>query len=387
MQWAGSHEKVVDKVVVDIFNTVSSLMEVDSKSQVVTVSVFARTIWTDRRLAYNKSCLPEVPQYVFFPGSPQDTLWTPSVYVSNLIDNPQFLSGVWFVSPGGEVWYSRKEKWRISCEMNFEKMPYDMTLCLVRFRTFADTFKHVELRVQANKQGMARAKEKTIGGAVDWTMEDLASGEGEPKAYEIHGSAALDMFIKIQRGPQYLVDNVIFPVVFLVAIAYFSFWLTRAAVPARVAIIIICYLSILNKQSSVLQTLPRLSGPIWLLKFMQVSISFVFVAVAEFIVANVLGRAEGRINKAKAALAYEASQPKSPPPEPNGAEVTIEVPCAASIKQQLRKKGMGRLDSLMITSDGRQWLHDEYCDVFMRYAFPIAYSVAIGALYAELGKK
>ena len=53
-------------------------------------------------------------------------------------------------------------------------------------------------------------------------------------------SPVLDLFFELHRQPGHHMRSSIEPVVLIVVFAYLSFWITRAAVPARVAIVVIC---------------------------------------------------------------------------------------------------------------------------------------------------
>lgn len=85
----------------------------------------------------------------------------------------------------------------------------------------------------------------------------------------------------LARRPTYYVSYVVFPIVIVTIITWASFFISRAAVPARVAMVIIAFLSLTGSINSILATLPRLSGPVWLLELAQISQVHVFIACVE----------------------------------------------------------------------------------------------------------
>merc|ERR1712157_631702 len=79
-------------------------------------------------------------------------------------------------------------------------------------------------------------------------------------------------------------------------LAWASFFISRAAVPARVTMASVSFLTITNFIGGQLKTLPSLgSGEVWLLQFMQTSQIFTFYSLLEYIICNYLYRVKRRI--------------------------------------------------------------------------------------------
>merc|ERR1712046_249683 len=102
----------------------------------------------------------------------------------------------------------------------------------------------------------------------------------------------------LKRKPEWLLNSVVVPSVLIVAIAYCSFFIARAAVPARVGMTVTCFLTLQNMSSSIRAGMPPISESVRLLNFVSWSQFFVFYAIAEYCVANWLMRLEKRIEKA-----------------------------------------------------------------------------------------
>merc|ERR1712176_524471 len=64
---------------------------------------------------------------------------------------------------------------------------------------------------------------------------------------------------------------------------------------------LICFLAISAQFTSVLASIPRLDGSIWLINYLMISQGFVFYSILEFAVVNFFSRIETRIEKARGA--------------------------------------------------------------------------------------
>ena len=135
------------------------------------------------------------------------------------------------------------------------------------------------------------------GGAVGWTTTYLNGSVVVASATTTASFSSLDFEVHLTRDPGYYTSNVIPPMVLVVTIAWMSFFISRTAVPARVALTIISFLTLAGQLSSLTSTLPASGSSVWLLDLFQVSFLFVFVSIVEYTLANVLMRVEARVGK------------------------------------------------------------------------------------------
>ena len=90
---------------------------------------------------------------------------------------------------------------------------------------------------------------------------------------------------------QYVISSsIIFAIV-----AWSSFFISRAAAPARVSLGIILFLVISSQTNSQLAALPKGTSGVWLLDFLTTTKIFVFYALLEYTMCNFLMRIEARI--------------------------------------------------------------------------------------------
>ena len=163
---------------------VNSLIWVYQSRQEFTLYTWERVVWYDRRLQYNRSCLIDgaASNYLDFAGTPASSgLWTPELYVENLLDEEQ-LATSWWLRDDGQVWWSRKVIWRLRCAMDFHDMPYDTQKCSIRVADFRHNGNRVRLTFY---EPAMRPTCGDLGGDVEWRM---VNGFGSRPSHEQHGA-------------------------------------------------------------------------------------------------------------------------------------------------------------------------------------------------------
>ena len=210
--------------------------------------------------------------------------------------------------------------------------------------------------------------------------------------------------------------------ILFVMLAWCSFFIARAAAPARVAMGIILYLVINNQMNSQLGLLPIGSSGVWILNFMTVSRMFVFYAIIEYALCNFLMRIEARIEKARvAALKRREDGPSSTRtstqapevaasttskggsrlavfgwhvglrPAPQLASVavggvSVEVaPGEVSLRDEVAQaaSSVTRWIPWLVTPEGVLRVRDQHVEVFTRWGFPLAYGLSLIVFYAS----
>lgn len=80
------------------------------------------------------------------------------------------------------------------------------------------------------------------------------------------------------------------PSIFVVLLSWMSFWLNVGAVPGRISLGVLTVLTMVTQSSGVNASLPRVSYTKAIDVWMATCLFFVFAALLEFAVANVLSR-------------------------------------------------------------------------------------------------
>ena len=140
-------------------------------------------------------------------------------------------------------------------------------------------------------------------------------------------------------------------------------------------------LSIIGLHNAVLSTIPKLSGRVWLLEHLQISIFFVFTAIIEFTIVNYLQRVQLRVERAQAEAKRQAATCTS---ASKGA--TDDAPVAEVQLQEVSRRVM-KIDRKLLNRSAQMPLRDEHLDIFMRYAYPIAFGIFLIWSHLQLPKQ
>lgn len=383
---------------VETATEIVSVVHVDAVRQAVTLALWAWTAWSDPRLTWNSSC---TGKYVYekdwrgaghilkFQGSPVGRVWDPQIYVENALTKPVLAQENWYLSSEGRVSTARKEQWTLMCAMDYTMMPYDTQSCFMRLNSWAETADSV-LLLPMDGVGIAYHPER-LPGDVAWTIKE-PTGNRSNTFVSDYDYMVLDFFYLLERHADPYMNAELVPIVMLVALVYLSFWISRAAVPARVAIVVVSYLALENKLGSIAKLLPKVDGAVWLIDFCTCARSFVLVATIEFAIVNYLYRAEARIGKAREALHKKVEEEQKAvvvvvdesDEQGDTADVSMGAQSSTGLRRKLAQQ-VGRIDRLFLSWDGRSmWLNDQRVETFFRIVYPLAYIVALLVLYARV---
>ena len=306
-----------------------ALVEVDAPSQTFTIDVMMRLIWNDPRMQFNSSCFqPDLFGGANFAISEAENMWSPNIFPDNLISSTILTqkAGVWIRSDG-RVWWARQMRWVLSCSMDFAHFPFDTQYCRARLSDFVNDASSVaplapdgtEFVAGIDSVVLPSCHKRERGGTLEWVLSSLESSTPGSVSEAVVNTAVLDVNFRLTRRPDYWVLYVVTPLVLLVLLCYFSFFLSRAAPPARAAIPTISFLAIVGMMSSVLRSLPRPTGDVWLLQLFNISAYFVVASAVEYAAVAMLFRAEIRITRA-----LNDVESKKDDEDVEGAEAKIE---------------------------------------------------------------
>ena len=234
----------------------------DTRAQLMTVDVEIDMLWVDPRLAFNGSCASELAAPIAFgdrlPGAWMPSifeephaagLWTPRFAIDNLFPSgsyPGFYSRehIMRVESHGIVWYSLRVSADVKCAMDFSKMPWDTQKCPIRITALEGVDRvhmHLVPDPELDKQVYQAQETRDAMSSVEWQCRNLTqsanntSGTNFEDRNYFEDRSFLELEITLQRNDRYWRIHVIIPTILLLAISWASFFIARAAVPARVA--------------------------------------------------------------------------------------------------------------------------------------------------------
>ena len=311
--------------------------------------------------------------------------------------------------PSGRVEWSRKVRFDSSCRMNFTNLPYDQQNCLLSVGLYASDKRYVNLTWISGASVEPVQSWSTSITKPEWKILDAIPYD-ETEFFQGRNWSYVRVRLILKRNSEYYEQYVIAPTILFVVIAWSSFFIARAAAPARVAMSIILFLVINGQVNGQLATLPRGESGVWLLDFMSMSQRFVFYAILEYGMCNFLMRIEMRIEKAKvAAIKCRADE------KPEGeATADIELTSTASKKataisvtsvrvearrnifiRTLRKvdepggaqslqaeiartaSSVTQVFPFLVSSEGGLRFRDQHLDIWSRWLFPLAYIIVL----------
>ena len=240
------------------------------------------TILRRQRSPFSTAKVPFLPAVV---ASPVGLLWTPHTIVDDLVpsgEHPSFTSHFekFEVASDGTVSWEHQADYKVKCAMDFRDMPYDV--------------QHMRLLSVQSTLGVELVP--PIGFDMETLYNDpqlllaMSSAEWEcTKISEVRGVDLglreefpyIDLHFTLRRKPGWYSSHVVVPTIVLIVISWSSFFISQAAVPARVALGIICYLTLNNLASSVAQQLPKTDGYVRLTSLLDTSKFFVLYTIVE----------------------------------------------------------------------------------------------------------
>ena len=140
--------------------------------------------------------------------------------------------------------------------------------------------------------------------------------------------SCLEIQFILTRDVGYFIIQVYLPSLLVVILSWVSFWINVEASPARVSIGLLTVLTTTTQSTSINASMPRVSYVKAIDVWMSVCLVFVFAALLEYALVNVLVRRRGirilhSIPRPQFALPGFPLQPTQPPP-PSEPEVNIE---------------------------------------------------------------
>ena len=318
------------------------LGEFNTITQMMTIDVEMTMSWFDSRTAFNASCASELaPPYAFgtqlqgswMPAifdSPHDAgLWFPRFAIDNLFpgSRPGFYprGHMLQIASTGFVWYSFRASVDVKCPMHFARMPLDEQTCSLRMMALEGVDR---VNISTDRVNISFKEKLDEMSSAEWECQSLTQEAGvyHDSSGRFQNKSFTDLKIVLKRENRYWVQTVIVPTILLLAISWASFFISRAAVPARVAMCalpshttrtahdtytppfltprsLICYLTLTNLAGQVNASIPKVSYPVKLIDSIQFSRWCVFFSIIEYALANWLMRIEGRIEKAAAKVA------------------------------------------------------------------------------------
>ncbi|XP_033743547.1 glycine receptor subunit alpha-2-like [Pecten maximus] len=274
---------------------VDSFDSINEANMDFTVSIFIHLMWQDLRfLTWLR--LTDNNSYIEADSKRLANLWVPDLYFPN--EKKAFFHNVFMpnkmlrIFGDGKVSYTARLSLTLSCPMDLHHYPFDEQQCPIIMESFSYDENNIIMKwigentTDGTEDAVQINREITLP---QFEVYDIASTSFKRErkgSYARHSGLRTDFYLARNIG--YYVVQMYIPSILVVMLSWISFWLNVNAVPGRISLGVLTVLTMTTQSSSVNASLPRVSYTKAIDIWMSVCLLFVFAALIEFAVANVL---------------------------------------------------------------------------------------------------
>ncbi|CAB3255036.1 unnamed protein product [Arctia plantaginis] len=288
--------KVNDQpTIVDFHVTVMGLDSIDETSMTYAADIFFAQTWKDHRLR-----LPEnmTSEYRLLEVDWLKHMWRPDSFFKNA----KSVTFQTMTIPNHYVWLSKEKAilymvkltLRLSCAMNFLIYPHDTQECKLQMESLSHTTD--DLIFQWNTELPLEVDENIELPQLELVQNSTADCT---HVYSTGNFTCLEVIFKLKRRLGYHLFNTYIPTCLIVIMSWVSFWIKPDAAPARVTLGVTSLLTLSTQHAKSQAQLPPVSYLKAVDVFMSVCTVFVFMALMEYCLVNiVLGDGTGKTKDA-----------------------------------------------------------------------------------------
>ncbi|XP_077313776.1 gamma-aminobutyric acid receptor subunit delta isoform X1 [Lithobates pipiens] len=269
-------------VIVAVDIEVTSIDHISEVNMEYTMTVFLRQSWRDERLSYNHT-----NKTLGFDSRFVEKLWLPDTFIVNA-------KYAWFhdvtvenklirLQPDGVILYSSRITSTVSCDMDLTKYPMDEQECLFDLESYGYSAEDI-LYHWSEKQETIHGLDKLELAQFTITGYKFTKKVTNFKSAGQFPRLTLSFQMKRNRG-MYIIQSYV-PSILLVTMSWVSFWISQAAVPARVSLGITTVLTMTTLMDCARSSLPRASAIKALDVYFLICYVFVFAALVEYAFAH-----------------------------------------------------------------------------------------------------
>ena len=185
-------------------------------------------------------------------------------------------------------------------------MPFDTQVCPIRLTSFRHLGTDLRFHVPNGTDfgpayDFTRIFQTAVrpicaeAGTAEWTLTNVSGAASGGGNLALVTTSYNEFVFTLARERGFYTENVIMPLILLMCICWTSFFVPRSAVPARVAIGVITFLTVVNQIRATLEELPKLKASTWLLQLQSITQLLVFASIIEFGAVTYVSRLQSRI--------------------------------------------------------------------------------------------
>lgn len=268
---------------------IDSIDSINEATMDFTLSMFLYQRWTEYRLILQT--IVNV-SYLELDANAIEKIWVPDLYFPNEkrsnfhdVTMPNRMLRMYET---GEILFTLRITLTLTCKMDLRNFPFDKQVCYIQIASFSYTnstlllkwFKEKSVQISSNVAD------------TQFLMERVTQSECENFVRQEGNHSCLQANFHLTRSIGYYVVQMYIPTILIVVLSWLSFWLNVGSVPGRISLGVLTVLTMTTQISSVNASLPRVSYTKAIDIWMATCLLFVFAALIEFAIANVLSRKE-----------------------------------------------------------------------------------------------
>ncbi|KAK2919401.1 hypothetical protein Q8A73_003772 [Channa argus] len=204
------------QVTISIQVSLSQLISVNEREQIMTTNVWLCQEWNDYRLRWD----PDKYDGIKKLRIPSKHIWLPDIVLYNNADGVyevSFYCNV-VVSNTGDIFWLPPAIYKSACAIEVQNFPFDQQNCTLKFRSW--TYDHTEVDIVLTSDFASRDDFTPSG---EWDIVSLPARKNEDPNDKTYLDITYDFVIK--RKPLFYTINLIIPCVLITSLAILVFYL------------------------------------------------------------------------------------------------------------------------------------------------------------------
>ncbi|XP_061736599.1 neuronal acetylcholine receptor subunit beta-2-like isoform X2 [Nerophis ophidion] len=204
------------QVIISIRVSLSQLISVNEREQIMTTNVWLSQEWNDFRLRWD----PDKYEGIKKLRIPSKLLWLPDIVLYNNADGVYEVSFYCntVVSNTGDIVWLPPAIYKSACAIEVQNFPFDQQNCTLKFRSW--TYDHTEVDLMLTSDFASRDDFTPSG---EWDIVSLPGRKNEDPDDITYLDITYDFVIK--RKPLFYTINLIIPCVLITSLAILVFYL------------------------------------------------------------------------------------------------------------------------------------------------------------------
>ncbi|XP_064636845.1 glycine receptor subunit alpha-2-like isoform X2 [Lineus longissimus] len=261
----------------------------------IKVDVYFRQSWLDPRLVYNATSGIKAP-ITLRPHHLHD-IWRPDAVFVNERRGARHditVPNIYIrLHPNGTINFSQRLTLTLSCPMDLHNFPMDKQDCPIRIESY-NYYENELIFIFTEREAVSFRENSSIP---EYFFDKKADIGNCTSHYATGDYSCIEAVFHLRRDFGYYFIQVYVPCFLIVGLSWISFMLDVHATPARVSLGLLTVLTMTTQSTGSRAQLPRVSYVNAMDVWLATCLVFVFAALLEYSVANVLARWEDQALK------------------------------------------------------------------------------------------